>query len=504
MQHVLQKMAQLTLICFFANFLIGCSPSTSTSPSNTTTPSHDAHDHGHDHDASHDHDAVEERGPADEVPSVDDLDDTGEADDTDVSNNEDDTDEEVVTSSDVPTDSDVDAANQKSIVVNEPIQVLLPSSDLTSGIPGEGSLSVDQIRAWIEQPENHVPLAVVLPIGLVQGAGQVFIPADNPLTRAKIELGRQLYFDTRMSGDGTIACASCHHPDHGYTKPDQFGVGINGQTGNRNSPISYNRILSVAQFWDGRATSLEDQAKGPIQSPIEHGTNHEDAVAVIAAVEGYQIQFEKVFGADSINIDNIAKAIASFERIIVTGPSNWDYAEQFKPFLEYDDEDLEEIKQDDPDLYTKYETAKAAFEANQMSESAQRGRDLFFSDRVGCTACHVGANFTDEKYHNLGVGMDVESPDLGRFAQTNEEKDQGAFKTPTIRNVVLTGPYMHDGSQATLEEVVEWYNKGGHPNPQLSEKIKKIDLSDQEKKYLVEFMKALTGDFPVVEQGRLP
>jgi len=384
------------------------------------------------------------------------------------------------------------------------ISVQLPSSGLTAGIPGSGVLTVEQVQAWLDNAENHVPLEITLPLGLNEGTGQVFIPADNPLTKAKIELGRQLYFDTRMSGDGTISCASCHHPDHGFTKPDQFGIGINGQTGNRNSPISYNRLLSTAQFWDGRAATLEDQAKGPIQADIEHGTTHEAAEAAIAAVEAYRLQFDRVFGPDSVNIDNIAKAIASFERVIVTGPSPNDYYKQMLPFLDYDDEDLAELKEDSPDAFAQYEVAKAGVEEQPMSESALRGRELFFSEKVACTACHVGANFTDEKYHNLGVGMDQENPDLGRFKETNDEKDTGAFKTPTVRNVALTGPYMHDGSQKTLEEVVEWYAKGGHANSHLSDKIKKLELSDQDKQDLVAYLHALTGQFPEVEQERLP
>jgi cytochrome c peroxidase len=139
-----------------------------------------------------------------------------------------------------------------------------------------------------------------------------------------------------------------------------------------------------------------------------------------------------------------------------------------------------------------------------MSDSAIRGQKLFFSQEVNCTACHVGANFTDEKFHNLGVGMDKEQPDLGRFEVTKEEKDKGAFKTPTIRNVEFTSPYMHDGSQKTLEEVVEWYAKGGHPNPWLDEKVKKLTLTDQDKADLVAFMKACSGPFPKVEHARLP
>jgi cytochrome c peroxidase len=139
-----------------------------------------------------------------------------------------------------------------------------------------------------------------------------------------------------------------------------------------------------------------------------------------------------------------------------------------------------------------------------MSEDAKRGRELFFGQKAGCTACHVGPNLADEKYHNLGVGMDKPEPDLGRYVVSKEDKDRGAFKTPTIRNVAQTAPYMHDGSQKTLQEVVEWYDKGGHPNAHLSDKIKKLKLTPQEKKDLVEFMKACTGEFPKIEPGRLP
>ncbi len=139
-----------------------------------------------------------------------------------------------------------------------------------------------------------------------------------------------------------------------------------------------------------------------------------------------------------------------------------------------------------------------------MSKSASRGRELFFSQKTSCTACHVGANFTDEKYHNLGVGMDAKEPDLGRYAVTKDDKDRGAFKTPTIRNVALSAPYMHDGSQKTLAEVVEWYDRGGHKNPHLSKDVRSLKLSQQDKADLVAFMNACTGEFPRVEQGRLP
>lgn len=391
------------------------------------------------------------------------------------------------------------------LAAEEPSQeVRLGSPELTAGIPGEGKLTLEQIRAWLDNPANHEVLKVSLPLGL----NVARIPEEtleaNPLTRAKIELGRQLYFDTRLSADNTVSCASCHAPDEGYARNTRFGVGIREQEGNRNSPTSYNRILSKAQFWDGRAASLEEQAVGPIANPIEMGNTHDAAVKTVQGIPGYVMQFESVFGQRGVSIDTIGEAIASFERVIVTGPSPFDYNETMRRFSKFSEEDLEDLKEDDPELYAAYEQAKKDAKANPMSESAQRGRELFFSKKSDCTTCHVGANFTDELYHNLGVGMDVAEPDLGRYVVTGDEKDKGAFKTPTIRNVALTAPYMHDGSQKTLEEVVEWYARGGHANPWLSPKIKKLELTEQDKQDLVAFMQACTGEFPRVETGRLP
>lgn len=383
--------------------------------------------------------------------------------------------------------------------------VTLGDPSLTSGIPGEGVLTADQIEDWLATPGIHDTLQVTLPFGLDQGSDSIVGLNENPLTRAKIELGRQLYFDPRLSADDTISCSSCHDPAQGYAAHTRFGVGINGQTGTRNSPVSYNRILSSLQFWDGRAPSLEEQAKGPIENPIEMGNTHEGAVKTVAGIDGYTKQFDAVFGEDSVTIDNIARAIAAFERAVVTGPAPYDYISGLKPFLNLEPQDLEDIKTSDPETYARYERFTAAMDKNPMSESAIRGMDLFFSRRTNCTACHAGANFTDEKFHNLGVGMDAAKPDIGRAAVTGNDKDTGAFKTPTVRNVALSAPYMHDGSQATLEEVVAWYNKGGHPNPHLDKDVKKLDLSEQEQADLVAFMKeGMTSEFPVVETGRLP
>jgi cytochrome c peroxidase len=384
---------------------------------------------------------------------------------------------------------------------SEPGQV-----NIHAGIAKGDKLSIDEIRAFLSNEANHKPLDVALPVGLDAAKQSVYIPTDNPLTKAKIELGRQLYFDRRLSSDGTVSCADCHHPDYGYAKDTQFGVGVRDQTGNRNSPTSYNRILSKAQFWDGRADSLEAQAVGPIANPIEMGNTHEKAVKTIAAIPGYVMQFEKVFGR-AVNIDDVGRAIAAFERTIVTGAAPYDYYEALRRFEEQfadDIEDLAALKEDDKELYDQYMALKKASDDHPMSESAKRGRELFFTARANCAACHVGPNFTDELYHNLGVGMEKAEPDLGRYAQTKVEKDKGAFKTPTLRNVALTGPYMHDGSQKTLEEVIDWYAKGGHANPHLSDKVKPIDLKPEEKADLVEFMKALTGPLPTVEEGKLP
>ena len=386
-----------------------------------------------------------------------------------------------------------------------PKKVVLGDPSLTAGIPGEGKLTLEQISAWLATPGVHETLEIELPFGLSQASSSIKGIDTNPMTRAKIELGRQLYFDGRLSSDGTISCASCHDPAAGYAAHTQFGIGVDGQQGGRNSPVAYNRILSDKQFWDGRAESLEAQAVGPIANHIEMANTHEACVETLKGIEGYKVQFEAVFGPDSLNIDNVGKALATFERAIVTGPAPYDYYAAVEPFLtQFTPEDLADLKDDDPDLYERYSRLKADADAHPMSESAIRGKKLFFSEKSNCTACHAGANFTDELYHNLGVGMDAEKPDLGRYEITKEDKDKGAFKTPTVRNVALTAPYMHDGSQKTLAEVVEWYAKGGHPNDHLSDKVKKLDLTDQDKAELVAFMEACTGDFPKVETARLP
>ncbi|TWU00681.1 Cytochrome c551 peroxidase precursor [Botrimarina colliarenosi] len=395
--------------------------------------------------------------------------------------------------------------------------VRLGEGGLLTGIPGEGPLTIEAIRAWLADPANHRELRPELPLGLAAGAAdlQAIDPPGagaNPLTRAKIELGRQLFFDPRLSRDGTVSCASCHAPEYGYAFPTQFGVGVAGQQGRRNSPTAANRVLSGAQFWDGRAASLEEQAIGPMVNPIEMGFTHGAVVEMLRHVEGYVLQFKKVFPGEGLTIENAGRAIASFERALVSGPSAWDIAERRRQLRNAGVED-------DPELAAELAGLEAQAVAQPLSDAARRGATLFFGERTGCTLCHAGANYSDESYHNLGVGMqrlagrNADEPipaeledelDWGRYLVTKDEADRGAFKTPGLRNVAETGPYMHDGSQATLDEVVAWYVKGGEANPFLSPLLEPLDLTATEQAQLVAFLKALRGDWPAVETGRLP
>lgn len=360
-----------------------------------------------------------------------------------------------------------------------------------------GTFPLAEIQAMVKEPALHTAFVPANPLGLTTPLAEV-IPADNPLTRAKVELGRQLYFDPRLSKDGTVACATCHHPDLGWADAAPVSTGIKGQKGGRSAPTIVNRLLGPTQFWDGRAASLEEQALGPIANPIEMGFTVEEGVALLNSIEGYAVQFQAVFGGPA-TAERVAKALASFERTIVSGNSKWDYHEQALPYFDYEPEDG-----DEPEFLQKMQRILADEEQHRMSESAIRGRELFFG-KAQCSACHVGQDLTDESFHNLGIGMEAKEPDLGRYVVTKVEKDKGAFRTPSVRNIALTAPYMHDGSLKTLREVVEHYARGGTPNPWLSEKIFKLDLGEQDKQDLVAFMEeGLTGETTRVAIPRLP
>lgn len=304
------------------------------------------------------------------------------------------------------------------------------------------------------------------------GLKEIRYPRDNQPTEAKIALGRQLYFDTRLSSDSTIACASCHDPAKGWSNAAQFATGVDGQLGGRNSPTIINAAYNRFNFWDGRAGGLEDQALGPIQNPIEMNMTLEAVVERLNGIDGYREQFQDVFGTD-VTSEGIARAIGAYERTVLSGDAPYD---RFK-----------------------------AGDEDALSEAAQRGMDLFFG-KAHCSACHAGSNFTDNAFHNIGVGMDADEPDPGRFAVSGLAGDTGSFKTPTLREIARTGPYMHDGSMKTLEEVVDHYDEGGTANPYLDEEIYKLNLTAEEKADLITFMtEGLSSEnYPMDSAPELP
>ena len=322
----------------------------------------------------------------------------------------------------------------------------------------------------VEAPARPIgtPLGIEAPLGLPP----VPIPADNPPTADTVALGRRLYYDKQLSADNSLACSNCHNPALAFTDGRPVSLGVNGKTGTRNAPTDLNAAYHPVQFWDGRAKSLEDQAGGPIRNPVEMNQSHDVMLAKISKLADYQSSFDKAFGAGPITVDKVEKAIASFERTVISGNS---------PFDRY----------------------QYGGDKNAMSASAIRGLEIFRDKARGnCVTCHtIGekyALFTDGKFHNIGVGVDPngELKDLGRFEQTKDVADRGAFRTPTLRNIAKTAPYMHDGSVKTLKDVVDFYVGGGTSNPHLDKEIKELKLKGPERADLVTFLEALTGDVP--------
>ena len=383
-----------------------------------------------------------------------------------------------------------------SWLAQEPFQVRETHIPRTLDVAQPGTLPLEEIRAALGNPDLFEPYVPKAPLGLPDL--DAFIPAENPLTPAKVFLGAQLYFDKRLSRDGTVSCATCHDPAKGWADGAPVSTGIAGQEGGRSAPSIVNRVFGRTQFWDGRAASLEEQALGPIGNPIEMGFSVEEAAARLNEIPGYVLEFEAVFGGEATP-DRIARAIAAFERTIIVGNSKNDYYERALPLRNWSPED-----EDDEDFIPLARKILAEENLHRMSPSALRGRELFF-DKAACSTCHLGADFTDEQFHNVGVGVEGDSPDTGLMAVTGRKEDWGKFKTPGLRNIKFTAPYMHDGSQATLLEVVKHYNQGGIKNPTLSENIFPLNLTDQEMLDLVQFMEeALTSTVPPFEVPRLP
>lgn len=289
---------------------------------------------------------------------------------------------------------------------------------------------------------------------------QIPHPADNAPTAARVELGRALFFDPRLSGSNRMSCATCHDPAMGWGDAQPLAVGHDGRALARGTPTILNSAYSAVLMWDGRFASLEQQAIGPIIDPTEMGEQMPRLVAELSAIPDYRERFAAAYPGEPIGEATIAKALAAFQRTVVSGESDFD----------------------------RWRRGDRA----ALGDSARRGFDVF-RIQGGCANCHMGFNFTDDDFHNIGV-RDVGAPDPGRYAVTRNPKDRGAFKTPTLRDVALTAPYMRNGLYATLEEVVDHYVRGGDVTDNLSEQMEPRALTEQQKADLVAFMKSLTSD----------
>jgi cytochrome c peroxidase len=288
-------------------------------------------------------------------------------------------------------------------------------------------------------------VAIMIPLGLDL---YMPVPEDNPITAEKVALGRQLFFDTRLSRDRSISCATCHRPNRAFSDGRPVAVGILGRVGRRNAPALVNRGYGRAFFWDARLQTLEEQVLKPIEDPNEMGFSVEQAASRVGLTR-----------------DEISRALSTYVRSILSGNSRFD---RF-----------------------------ANGDRTALSDEEQRGLAIF-RGKGNCTACHVGPNFTDERTHNTGVAWRP-STGSGQGVFVDEGAGRGAFKTPTLREIARTAPYMHDGSVATLDEVVSFYDRGGNRNPSLDEEIRPIGLAAEEKQALLAFLLTLSGD---LQEGR--
>jgi cytochrome c peroxidase len=321
-------------------------------------------------------------------------------------------------------------------------------------------------------PVPATPIGAKVEIKAPLGLPPVPVPPDNPPTAETIALGRRLYYDPALSVDNTVSCATCHSPDHGFSDGKRVSNGVQGKTGTRNSPTVFNAAYFNLQFWDGRAPSLEKQAEGPVENPVEMAHTLKAVEEKLSRDPSYVADFAKAYGPGPITYEKVEKAIASFERTVVSANS---------PFDRW----------------------KFGGDEKAVNDSVKRGFLVFTSPNKGnCSACHSidkdYALFTDNKFHNIGVGVkNEEVTDVGRYAVTKNEADRGAFKTPSLRNIALTAPYMHDGSLRTLKEVIDFYVGGGNSNPQLDKNIHVLDfLTGQERADLQAFLESLTGEMP--------
>ena len=298
-------------------------------------------------------------------------------------------------------------------------------------------------------------------------------PKDNAGTPARVALGKALFFDPRLSGNGASSCASCHNPSLGWSDGLKTAVGFGGVVLGRATPTIVNTAFNTQFMWAGRKKSLEDQALGPMKAADEMNTDFPAVIARLSSIAGYRALFEKAYPGETIGEETIAKALAAYERSIVSRDSAFD--------------------------------RWLAGDTRALTPEQYRGYKVFADPaKANCAACHSGPNFTDNGFHNIGIRTAGANPDLGRFNIRKVASMKGAFKTPTLRDVELTAPYFHDGSAATLREVVDHYDRGGDDRSNLSADMKPLKLSEQEKNDLVAFLRALTGKQLAVTLPQLP
>lgn len=303
---------------------------------------------------------------------------------------------------------------------------------------------------------------------MAEAQGMAGIPlAEWPKPAVQRALGLRLFFDVTLSSDRRVSCGVCHDPKRFFTDGKALAVGVEGRQGRRSTPTIVGLGRAPLHFWDGRAAGLEAQAAGPIEASVEMNLPLTEAVARVAARNPYPALFQAGYG-ESPNVPNMLHALASFERAVETQPS----------------------------AYERWQTG----DDSALSPAQVRGQTVFARNQ--CGVCHIGLGLTDQSFHNVGWGLDKAKPDLGRFEVTKAAEDWGSFKTPTLRNIAQTAPYMHDGGLKTLREVVDFYDRGGHPNPNLDDRIRPLGLSEQEKADLVDFLGSLNSEtnFKVLAQ----
>jgi len=297
------------------------------------------------------------------------------------------------------------------------------------------------------------------------------VPAGNAMTPARIELGRTLFFDPRLSGSAWISCATCHNPALGWSDGLPTAIGNGMKTLSRHTPSILNAAWYKRQMWDGRFASLEEQALGPIGSADEMNLDLDEMVRRLEAIPGYAPLFERAYPGEGIAARTVARAIASFERTVVSGESPFDRWQQG--------------------------------DARAVGDDAKRGFEIF-RGKADCVACHQGANFTDDGFHNVGVRQRDGVDDPGRFAKVPVKAMKGAHKTPSLRDVAMTAPYMHNGAYRSLREVVEMYSRGGDVHDNLDPNIRKLDLTAAEIDDVVAFLQSLSGAPVQVAIPQLP